>query len=69
MHVAITGASSGIGAALARELANRGDPITLVAWRRPLLAPFRLGLELDERGEHEFRGVDAAGGISRRAPR
>jgi hypothetical protein len=34
-----------------------------------LLAPFRLGLELDERGEHEFRGVDAAGGISRRAPR
>src|SRR5947207_6729285 len=37
MHVAITGASSGIGAALVRELAKRGDAITLVARRRQLL--------------------------------
>jgi short-subunit dehydrogenase len=37
MHVAITGASSGIGAALARELAHGANTITLVARRRPLL--------------------------------
>ncbi len=44
MHVAITGASSGIGAALARELAQRGDAITLVARRRPLLDELAAGL-------------------------
>ena len=44
MHVAITGASSGIGAALARELARRGDGITLVARRRPLLEELAAGL-------------------------
>jgi len=44
MHVAITGASSGIGAALARELAGRGDAITLVARRRPLLDELAAGL-------------------------
>lgn len=37
MHVAITGASSGIGAALARELAKAGHAITMVARRRALL--------------------------------
>jgi short-subunit dehydrogenase len=44
MHVAITGASSGIGAALARELAKRGDAITLVARRRALLDELASGL-------------------------
>jgi short-subunit dehydrogenase len=37
VHVVITGASSGIGAALARELGRAGHALTLVARRRGLL--------------------------------
>jgi short-subunit dehydrogenase len=37
VHVVITGASSGIGAALARELGRAGHSLTLVARRRGLL--------------------------------
>jgi short-subunit dehydrogenase len=37
MHVAITGASSGIGAAVAREFGGAGNGLTLVARRRGLL--------------------------------
>lgn len=37
MHTAITGASSGIGASLARELARAGHSLTLVARRKDLL--------------------------------
>jgi len=44
MHVAITGASSGIGAALAREWSRRGADLTLVARRGELLR--RLAAEL-----------------------
>ena len=37
MHVAITGASSGIGEALAREFSNAGASISLIARRKDLL--------------------------------
>src|SRR6478609_5413685 len=37
MHVAITGASSGIGEAIAREYFSRNAHVTLVARRRDLL--------------------------------
>ncbi len=47
MHVIVTGASSGIGAALARELHRGGASVTLVARRRPLL--LALARELGDR--------------------
>lgn len=47
MHVAITGASSGIGEAVAREFARAGADITLVARRRDLLE--RIAAELGTR--------------------
>lgn len=47
MHVAITGASQGLGEALARELARAGADVTLVARRRDALE--KLAAELPTR--------------------
>jgi uncharacterized protein len=45
--VIVTGASSGIGAALARELASRGHGVTLVARRRDELRRLAADIEAD----------------------
>jgi short-subunit dehydrogenase len=45
MHVVITGASSGIGEALAREYLRRGASLTLVARRKGRLAEVAAGCE------------------------
>src|SRR4051812_48630294 len=52
--VVVTGASSGIGAELARELARRGHRLTLVARRTDKLQ--ELADELD--GDHAVEGCD-----------
>jgi len=45
MHIIITGASSGIGEGLAKELFRRGHTLTLVARRRALLEKLAAGHE------------------------
>ncbi len=56
MHIAITGASSGIGAALAREFGGAGNKITLVARRLEMMQA--LAAELD--AETSCHKVDLA---------
>lgn len=47
MHIVITGASSGIGAAYARHFAAEGNKLTLVARRRDLLVALAADLPTD----------------------
>ncbi len=56
MHVLVTGASSGIGEAIARELARAGARLTLVARRKDLLS--KLAAELGS--EHRVIAADLA---------
>jgi short-subunit dehydrogenase len=56
MNVFITGASSGIGAGLAREFAARGATLGLVARRRDALEALAASLP----GRHHVYGVDIA---------
>lgn len=59
----VTGASSGIGAALARELADRGHGVTLVARREDRLR--QLADELASRVRVEVIGCDVADSAAR----
>lgn len=68
MHVVVTGASSGIGEALAREYLKRGDRVTLIARRRDRLdaiaseAPERTRVVQADLGDPAvaFSWIDAA---------
>lgn len=57
-HVAITGASSGIGAALVREYARSGAQVTMVARRRPEMTA--LAAELGPRAAVQLFAADLA---------
>jgi hypothetical protein len=63
LRVVITGASSGVGAALARESAKRGAVLGLIARRRELVE--RLRVELP--GEHAAYAVDVRDAQAMRA--
>jgi short-subunit dehydrogenase len=58
MRVFITGASSGIGAALARQYAARGATLALVARRAPQLETLCQSLPAPASGEHRIYPLD-----------
>lgn len=59
-NVMITGASSGLGASLARQFATRGDSLYLVARRKPLLEELQAELLAAGAPSVEYRVVDLA---------
>ena len=59
--VLVTGASSGIGEALCRELATRGARVVLAARRRPELE--RVGRSLDHAERHRIWTVDLSDSV------
>lgn len=58
--IMITGASSGLGAAIARRFADRGNHIVLVARRKPLLEDLQTKLLAEGAAGVEHRVVDLA---------
>src|ERR1044072_304635 len=63
----VTGASSGIGADIARELADRGHAVTLVARREDRLAELGEELESKKHVRADVIGCDLSGAAARAA--
>jgi len=59
-NVMVTGASSGLGAAIAKQFASRGDRIVVVARRETLLEKLRAELLASGAASAEYRVVDLA---------
>ncbi len=72
-HTVIVGASSGIGAALAQELASRGHTLVLIARRKAELESVAASIKDSQRGArvitvvHDVSDLDSVGGAFARA--